>query len=135
MTHWKPLPAGVDAHHPLAHWELLTGDKLPDLTSRPPEPVYEPGPPTARLTPGPRDLLVAMRYGAVLRERGQRWSSWTLQIPGREPNKLTARPVDRLRELAFIARDGVGPSDPTRRYDCLWSITSAGRAWLAANSS
>lgn len=129
VTHWKPLPDHVDAYNPIPHWEELTGHKhRSEPCPRPPEPIYEPGPPTARLTPGPRDLLVAMRYGAVLRERGQRWSSWTLQRPGREPEKLTARPIDALRELAFIARDGVRPSDPTRWYEFDWHVTDAGRA-------
>ncbi len=47
-----------------------------------------------------------MRDGAVLRERGKDWSSWTLQRPGEEPAKVTERPINPLREKAFIARDG-----------------------------
>ena len=130
VTHWQPLPPGVDP--PTHSIDLFPPADPPP--SRPPEPVYEPGPATAELTPGPRALLVAMRDGAVLRDCGQRWSSWTVQRLGGEPEKLTARPVDRLRELAFIARDGVRPAEPTRWYEFHWHVTDAGRAWLAANA-
>jgi hypothetical protein len=36
--------------------------------------VYQPGDTTVRLTPAPRDLLVAMRDGARLTERAWRWT-------------------------------------------------------------
>lgn len=127
---WRPLSEGAD---PFIEAAAIFPPADPP-PSRPPEPVYEPGPPTARLTPGPRALFVAMRDGAALHERGQRWPSWTLQRPGGEPEKLTERPIGPLRELAFIARDGARPSEPTRWYECGWSISGAGHAWLAANA-
>lgn len=64
-----------------------------------------------------------MRDGAVLRERGMRWSSWTLQRPGEEPAKITERPINPLREAAFMARDGVLPASLERWYEFSWRIT------------
>ncbi|MCG2645705.1 MULTISPECIES: hypothetical protein [Bradyrhizobium] len=125
---WQPLPEGVDPYTHAA--EIFPPVEKP---VRPPEPVYEPGLPSVKLTPGPRGLLVAMRDGAVLHERGQRWSSWTLQRPGGDREKVTERPLNPLRENAFIARNGMLPTEPDRWYECDWQVTSAGRAWLAAN--
>jgi hypothetical protein len=133
VTHWKPLPAGVDAYNPLDHWEELTGHKWLDPLVREPEPEYEPAPPTERLTPGPRDLLVAMRDGAVLRERGRDWSSFTLTPPGGAPAKITARPLRPLLQNVFIARVGTLPPRKDRWFEFDWKITPAGAAWLAAN--
>jgi hypothetical protein len=129
VTHWMPLPEGVN---PYTHGK----DLLPPQPEKivPPEPVYEPGPPTARLTPVPRNLLLAMRAGAVLCERAWQWTSWTLQRPGQAPEKITARGVDRLREFAFIERVGVRPpGELTRFHDWDWRVSNAGFAWLAAN--
>jgi hypothetical protein len=127
---WQPLPEGVD---PYAHSDELFPPREPNYV-RPPEPVYEAGPPTARLTPVPRNLLVAMAGGAVLHERAWKWTTWTLQLPGHTPERIGARGIDRLREVAFIARDGVLPQSAlTRFHDFDWKIADAGRAWLAAN--
>lgn len=79
---------------------------------RPPEPVYEPGPPTARLTPGPRDLLVPMRWRRAARARTT-LVGWTPQRPDGDPEKITERPIGPLRQNSFIARDGVRPDEPT----------------------
>lgn len=133
VTHWKPLPADVDPYNPTAHWYELSGVEMPDPLARAPEPVYEPAPPTERLTPGPRDLLVAMRDGAVLRERGKDWSSFTLTKPGGAPAKITYRPIRPLAESAFIVLDGTLPPRKDRWYDVAWKITEAGHAWLVAN--
>ncbi|MGJ4932253.1 hypothetical protein ACQR1I_35485 [Bradyrhizobium sp. HKCCYLS2038] len=67
ITHWQPLPDGVDAYRPLAFWKEITGHDLPGAPLRKPEPVYQPAPPTHRLTPGPRRLLAAIgrRRGAA----------------------------------------------------------------------
>ena len=130
VTHWKPLPPGVDV---FAHCDQIFGPR-PAKPIRSPEPLYEPDPPTARLTSVPRDLLAAMGGGAALRERAWQWSSWTLQRPGLAPEKITSRGVDRLREAVFIARDGVLPPGGLKRFhDFDWKITAAGAAWLAAN--
>jgi hypothetical protein len=64
---------------------------------RPPEPVYEPGDVNVRLTPVPRDLLVAMSACARMTERAWRWTEWTLHAPGHEPKKLGERAVGGLR--------------------------------------
>jgi hypothetical protein len=100
VTHWQPLPDGVDPY--THHLDLFPPP--PERPVRPPEPVYEPGGVDTRLTPVPRDLLLAMAGGAVLNERGWRWTSWTLQRPGQAPEKISSRGIDRLREVAFIAR-------------------------------
>jgi hypothetical protein len=76
-----------------------------------------------------------MRSGAVPHERGARFSSWTLQRPGQDPEKITERPISPLVKLAFIARNGELPPDTRRWYDFDWKVTEAGRAWLAANAS
>ncbi|SDG60425.1 hypothetical protein SAMN05216338_1001879 [Bradyrhizobium sp. Rc2d] len=102
-----------------------------ERASRPP-PVYVPGPPTTRLTPAPKGVLVAMRDGAVLHERGMRWSSWTLQRHGEEPKKVSTRPLDTLIENIFIARCSALPDHGW--YEIDWHITDAGFAWLAANA-
>ncbi|MGY3356414.1 hypothetical protein ACVWZK_003077 [Bradyrhizobium sp. GM0.4] len=127
---WKPLPDGVD---PRTHALDIFPPRAAKPT-RPPEPVYEPAAPTTRLTPVPRDLLVAMHGGAALHERTWSWTSWTLQRPGRAPEKISSRGVDRLRECAFIERAGVlPPGNLTRFYNFDWRITPAGAAWLAAH--
>ncbi|WP_340672360.1 hypothetical protein [Bradyrhizobium ottawaense] len=134
VTHWKPLPDGIDAYNPLAHWEELTGQKLEDPLAREPEPEYEPAPPTERLIPSARQLLVAMRDGAVLRERGREWASFTLTKPGGAPEKITYRPIKPLIHSAFIVLDGALPPRKDRWYDIPWKITDAGFAWLAENA-
>lgn len=101
-----------------------------ERASRPP-PIYVPGSPTTRLTPAPRDVLVAMRDGATLHERGMRWSSWTLRRPGEEPKKVSTRPLDTLIEKVFIARCSALPDHGW--YEIDWKITEHGMAWLAAN--
>ncbi|MCS3893429.1 hypothetical protein M2171_002562 [Bradyrhizobium japonicum USDA 38] len=135
VTHWKPLPDGIDAYNPLAHWEELTGHAYRDPNVREPEPEYEPAPPTERLIPSARELLVAMRDGAVLRERGREWASFTLTRPGAAPEKITYRPMRPLVQSAFIVLDGALPPRKDRWYDIPWKITDAGQAWLAANVS
>jgi hypothetical protein len=72
---------------------------------RPPEPVYEPGDVTTRLTPVPLALLLAMRNGARLTERAWRWTVWQLHVPGKDPERLGERGINALRKVAFIARD------------------------------
>ncbi|WP_256805777.1 hypothetical protein [Bradyrhizobium sp. Bra64] len=134
VTHWKPLPEGVDAYNPLPHWEELTGHPWLDRKLREPEPEYEPASPTERLIPSARALLVAMRAGAVLRERGRDWSSFTLAHPGGAPEKVTARPIRPLLECVFIARNGTLPPRKDRWYEFEWKITEHGHAWLAANA-
>jgi len=102
---------------------------------RPPEPVYEPGGSDVRLTPVPRNLLIAMRNGAVLHERTWRWTQWHIGAPGTPFVRIAERGINALREFAFIARDGVLPDgNLTRFHEFDWSITPAGHAWLAANA-
>ncbi|GLH79752.1 hypothetical protein SSBR45G_46610 [Bradyrhizobium sp. SSBR45G] len=134
VTHWMPLPDGVDAYNPIPHLEEISGKKLPDPLLRRPEPVYgPPAPPTLRLTPGPRDLLIALRDGSRLTERGRDWSSFTLTKPCTAPAKITARPIDPLRRAGFIARNGSLPPRTDRWFQFEWRITEHGHAWLAAN--
>lgn len=134
VSYWQPLPDGVDAFNPLAHWEAITGHPWLDPLLREPEPEYEPAPPTVRLIPSARDLLIAMRAGAVLRERGRDWSSFTLAKPGAAPAKVTARPLNPLLECVFIARNGTLPPRKDSWYEFDYGITDAGHAWLAANA-
>jgi hypothetical protein len=81
----------------------------------------------------PRDLLVALHNGAVLHERGYSWSSSTLQTSGEAPKKVAERPINQLRQLAFIERCRTLPDRKDRWYELDWHITPAGYAWLAAN--
>lgn len=67
-------------------------------------------------------------------ERGWRWTVFELHVPGHEPKKLGERAVDGLRRHAFIARDGVLPPGRLPHwFNFDWSITTAGRACLAAD--
>jgi hypothetical protein len=130
---WKPIPDG-DGISVYERQEWLREYPERQKFVRPPEKVYPPGDVDVRLTPGPRELLVAMRAGAVLHERAWRWTSWTLQLPGAEPKKLTERPLNPLLKSAFIARGGVLPPGRLERmHEFDWKITEAGAAWLAAN--
>jgi hypothetical protein len=107
----------------------------PEPWKRPPEPEYEPAGTDARLTPEPVKLLRAMRDGGALREKVWGWISFSIQrAPGQAEEKITRRPVDRLRECAFIERIGTLPQGlPKRMMTFDWRITAAGHAWLAAN--
>lgn len=75
-----------------------------------------------------------MRAGAVLRERGRDWSSFTLAKVGGEPTKVTARPINPLIECVFIARNGTLPPRKDCWYEFDYRIADAGFAWLAANA-
>jgi hypothetical protein len=130
---WKPIPSG-DGISVYEREQWLYDDPCSGAFVRPPEPVYEPGGTDVRLTPVPRDLLVAMADGARLHERAWRWTEWSLHAPGHEPKKIGERAVNSLVKHAFIARDGVLPSGRLPRWlNFDWSITTAGKAWLAAN--
>lgn len=133
---WKPIDDsdGISVYE---RREWLAGYPNRDRNWRGAEPVYEPGPTIARLTPAPRDLLRAMAGGAVLHERAFRWSSFTLQKSGADPKKLTERHTEPLVRLSFIERDGVLPVPGVMRHfrEFDWKITPAGAAWLAANQT
>ncbi|WP_375312818.1 hypothetical protein WHZ77_05935 [Bradyrhizobium sp. A5] len=56
-------------------------------------------------------------------------------IHTRQARARGTRGINRLRELAFIERDGVLPGGQlTRFHDFDWRISDAGAAWLAANA-
>jgi hypothetical protein len=128
---WKPLPDGVD---PYTHGREIFPPE-PEKFVGPPEPVYEPGGVDVRLTPVPRDLLVAMRDGARLHERAWRWTEWTLQKPGGDPERIRERAIEALRKVVFIERDGVLPPGRLPRWlEFDWHVTKPGLTWLAQNS-
>jgi hypothetical protein len=132
VRQWKPIPDDGISIYEREQWLFGYPDRLKFV--RPPESVYQPGGVSVRLTPGPRDLLVAMRDGARLHERAWRWTEWRLQMPGRDPEKICERGINALRKVAFIQRDGVLPPGRLPRwFEFDWSITPAGRAWLAAD--
>lgn len=128
---WKPLPHGITPYD-AAHF--LYGTTNDGAFVRPPEPVYPPGGVDVRLTPVPLRLLHAMRDGARLHERAWRWTEWTLISPGQPPQKIGERGINPLRSVAFIARNGVLPPGRLLRWlEFDWSITAAGKRWLAAH--
>ena len=116
---------------PHKRWKAFTANPNDTSFVRPLEPVYEPGGIGVMLTPVPRDLLVAMRDGARLHERAWRWTEWSLQAPGGDPERIRERGINALRKVAFIARNGVLPGGRLPRwFEFDWSITDAGKAWL-----
>ena len=129
VKEWKPFPGdGVSPHE---RWLAFTANPNDTSFVRPPEPVYEPGDITVRLTPVHRNLLVAMRAGARLQERAWRWSEWRLLMTGEPAERIGERGINALRKVAFIARDGVLPGGRLPRwFEFDWSITDAGNAWL-----
>jgi hypothetical protein len=130
-THWKPTPD--DGMSPYDRERWLYGDQDGAFV-RPAEPVYEPGGTDVRLTPVPAALLASIGAGARLHERAWRWTEWRLRMPGREPERIGERGINSLRRHAFIARDGVLPPGRLPRwFEFDWSITDAGKAWLAAD--
>ena len=128
---WKPFPAdGVSPHE---RWKAFHVNPNDQSFVRPPEPVYEPGGTDVHLIPSARLLLRKMRNGAVLHERAWRWTEWWLIDWTRK--RLTERPINTLRKVAFIARDGVLPPGRIPEWtEFDWLITPAGHAWLAANA-
>jgi hypothetical protein len=103
---------------------------------RPPEEVYEPACVGAKLTPVPRKLLLAMAGGAVLHESAWRWTDWRLRRPDGVIEKVTEgrSGILRLRECAFIERDGTLPPGRLPRWmEFDWLVTPAGKAWIEAN--
>lgn len=103
---------------------------------RPPEPVFEPGPADVRLTNEPFQLLQKLCVNYSLKELiGREWDSFKIQpVDAPAWEKVTCRPVDRLREQSFIARVGTPPPGrPKKMIVFDWVVTDAGRAWLAAN--
>jgi hypothetical protein len=129
---WKPFPDdGISPHQ---RWLNFSAPSAGAYV-RPPEEVFEPAGVDAKLTPAPLKLLMDMHGGAILRERAWRWTEWTLQVPGQEPAKLGERGINRLRELAFIERDGeLPPGRLPRWFEFDWKITDAGKAWIEANT-
>jgi hypothetical protein len=120
LTPWKQLPEGVDSYNPVPDRDEFTGRS--DTLARGPEPAYEPAPTRTTLTPDPRDLLRAMRPGAVLRKPGKDWSSWTLHglaaIRTRSPNgrlpvhqghvkRYRCRALDRYRPRSRRAQAAI----------------------------
>jgi hypothetical protein len=132
FVEWKPFPNdGISPHQ---RWLDFIRPSDGSYV-RPPEEVYEPAGVDAKLTPVPLRLLLDMHGGAILRERAWRWTEWTLQPIGQEPTRLTERAINRLRELAFIERDGVLPPGRLPRwFEFDWKITDAGKAWIEANT-
>jgi hypothetical protein len=114
VTEWKPIPDDGAYASVYDRDRYLYGDPDAGKYVRPPEPVYQPGDTTVRLTPAPRDLLVAMLDGARMTERAWRWTLFELHVPGHEPKKLGERTVGGVRRHAFIARDGVLPPAGSR---------------------
>jgi hypothetical protein len=132
VTAWKPIPEDGISIYDRMDW--LYGNPESGAFVRPPELVYEPGGVDVRLTPVPRDLLVAMHAGARLRERAWRWTEWSLQKPGKDPDRIRQRGVESLRKVAFIERDGVLPPGRLPRWlEFDWQVTKHGLAWLAQN--
>lgn len=80
---WKPLPDDGISLYERERW--LYGVPDDGAYVRPPEPIYEAGGINARLSPVPRELLIAIAGRAVLRERAFRWTEWSLQRPGSAP--------------------------------------------------
>jgi hypothetical protein len=134
VIEWKPFPNdGISPHQ---RWLEFSAPSAGAFV-RPPEPVYEPAGVDAKLTPGPRDLLLAMHGDTELLEYAWRWTEWKLRIGnGNNPEvvKISERAINRLRECAFINRDGVlPPGRLTRWYVFGWVVTAAGKAWIEAN--
>lgn len=129
---WKPLPDGASPYE-AAH--LLYGNPNNDAAFvRPPEPIYPPDGVDARLAPAPLQLLRAMHAGTRLHERAWRWTEWTEIAPGQPAQRIGERGINALRRVAFIARDGIlPPGRLSRWFEFDWSITAAGKAWLAAH--
>jgi hypothetical protein len=108
-TVWKPLSNDRSTARQI--WKSLYATPgAPEPYTRPPEEVYQPAGMDARLTPVPRELLADMYAGAILRERAWRWTEWTFWLPSEGPSTpINHRGTGRLRELAFIERNGVLP--------------------------
>jgi hypothetical protein len=77
-----------------------------------------------------------MYAGAILRERAWRWTEWKFWLPSTAPpTPVSTRGINRLRELAFIERDGVLPPGRLEHwYEFHWRVTPAGKAWIEANT-
>jgi hypothetical protein len=133
VKEWKPIPDGGVSPH--ARWLAFRGDPNEGKFVRPPEPVYEPGDTSVRLTPTARSMLEAMQNGAILHERAWRWTEWHIGAPRFSSVRIGKRDINALRKVAFIQRDGVLPPGRLPRwFEFDWSITDAGMAWLAANA-
>jgi hypothetical protein len=135
VTEWKPFPD--DGVTPYARWQDFKTMRNDPRWVRPPEPVYPPAGVDAKLTPVPRNLLIAMSGYTILHERAWRWTEWTLRMRGGAPEKLTESRsgILKLRQCAFIERDGVLPPGRLERwFEFDWKITAAGLAWIAANT-
>lgn len=141
LSYWQKPPPDGPVSMTVVGWKLLPDDGIslyererwlygvPDDGAyvRPPEPIYEAGGINARLSPVPRELLIAIAGGAVLRERAFRWTEWSLQRPGSAPARVGERGVNALRKVAFIARDRVLPPGRLPRWhEFDWLIAGAG---------
>ena len=135
VREWKPFPDdGVPAHR---RWIDFKTDPNDQSFVRPPEPIYEPAGVDVRLTPVPRKLILAMHGGAILHESARQWTDWRLRRPDGLTEKITEgrSGVTKLRECAFIERDGVLPPGRLDRWhEFDWKITAAGKAWIEANT-
>lgn len=93
-----------------------------------------PWPITARVTPEPLGMMVAIRNGAVLRQRFGDWSEWDMIMPDGSHRMVMTRALDRLLDTGFVDRDGqLPPGHPTSVMEFAWPLTPAGIAWMDAN--
>jgi hypothetical protein len=136
VREWKKFPDddGVTPYHRWQDWKTKRNDLR---WVRPPEEVYEPAGVDAKLTPVPRKLLLAMHGGVSLHERAWRWTDWRLRRQDGVIEKVSEgrSGILKLRQLAFIERDGTLPPGRLERwFEFDWKITDAGKAWIAANT-
>lgn len=105
----------------------------PDFV-REPDVAVEPWPVTSKVTPEPLAILIAMRDGAVMRERMGDWSEIAMYLPDGTEREIMTRALNRILETGFIERVGERPrSWPTKILEFDWRVTPAGLAWMAAN--
>jgi hypothetical protein len=92
--------------------------QFPDWRRDPAE-AFEAAGVDARVTPEPLRMLLAMRDGAVLRERYGDWFEYRLHKPdgSRGPPVMT-RAMNRLLALAFIERIGQACLDSNKPRSC-----------------
>jgi hypothetical protein len=93
-----------------------------------------PWPVTAKMTPEPIGMMIAIRNGAILQERHGDWSDWHMILPDGSRRMVMTRALNRLLETGFVDRAGeLPPGHPTSVLEFEWPLTPAGRAWMAAN--
>jgi hypothetical protein len=129
---WKPFPDdGISPHQ---RWLDFMRPSAGAYV-RPPEEVFEPAGVDAKLTPVPRKLLLDMKLGHVLMERAWRWTEWRIEALSGESVRISERGVNRLRELAFIKRNGTLPPGRLEKwFEFDWLVTDGGKAWIEANT-